>query len=104
MRLHACELENLRLCCGMDSRDLVSVLYDDCTHANCEAGFTQQCSDFGGTLHRGDCDALVSGGDGDHDGGGGGCTIASERGPDDLAGLALGALGLLLARRRRRFS
>jgi MYXO-CTERM domain-containing protein len=96
---HACSHDAIQLCCVMKSRGLVSVLYDDCTHPNCKAGFTQQCADFDGTLHDADCESLVSG-PSHHDDSGDGCAVQSTSASSDLSGIALG-LGLLLVRRRR---
>lgn len=97
---HACSRSGVRLCCVMKSRGLVSVLYDDCTQANCSAGFTQQCADFDGTLHDADCESFMRGQSG-HDQSGDGCAVASTSASSDLSGIALGVLGLIVARRRR---
>lgn len=95
---HACAHSDIRLCCVMKSRGLVSVLYDDCTQANCEPGFSEQCADFDGQLHSGDCASFGPHSDGS--GGGGGCAVAGRNAPaaGDLTGLAFGVLGLLFAR------
>lgn len=96
-----CPSSNVELCCVMEQRDLVSVLYADCTHPNCVAGLKQQCADFEGALRSGNCSAFIDRGTDDHDHDGGGCAAARAVDGSQLAGLALGVLGLIAARRRR---
>jgi hypothetical protein len=50
-----CPGDSVKLCCTMPARMLYSQLYEDCTHANCESGFTAQCTEFGGTVTPGAC-------------------------------------------------
>jgi hypothetical protein len=55
-RSRPCPSRGVQLCCEMPDQDTQSRLYDDCNHPNCESGFRDQCRDFGGRVHEGDCD------------------------------------------------
>jgi hypothetical protein len=56
-RAGRCTESGVRLCCEMKARRLYTNLYDDCDHPNCEAGFRAQCSQFGGDVIEGACEA-----------------------------------------------
>lgn len=98
-----CPETGVRMCCVMTARGLVSVLYGDCTHPNCVAGFSQQCDDFGGELHGPDCESLVRASDAaDDDGEGNGCAVAAGARGGDLAAVGLALLALWRGMRVRR--
>jgi len=59
-RARACPSRGVKLCCELPKQGTQSRLYDDCTHPNCESGFRDQCGDFGGTVHEGDCDVSAT--------------------------------------------
>jgi hypothetical protein len=59
-RARACPSRGVQLCCEMPKQGTQSRLYDDCTHPNCESGFRDQCGDFHGTVHEGDCDVSAT--------------------------------------------
>jgi uncharacterized protein (TIGR03382 family) len=101
VRSARCSDQPVRLCCTMPARMLYSQLYEDCTHANCESGFSQQCTEFGGTISVGACQAPELPDDPDTETGDGGCSVGGRPNPAAWSVLAL-ALGLLLARRRTR--
>jgi MYXO-CTERM domain-containing protein len=108
-----CSIKGVRLCCEMPARQLYANLYDDCTHANCRAGFFAQCQDFGGSVYEGPCRAQLewaqrnpsdSGKDDDDDDGW--CSVARGVGAGSSSGASTGgllllALALLGLRRRR---
>jgi hypothetical protein len=94
----ACSERNVELCCVMRSRDLVSVLYEDCTHPNCRSGFIAQCMDFGGRV-RDECEVLLDGNDRD---GGGWCAVGAHADARGAWPIAFSLLGLALRGRRRR--
>ena len=101
VRDQLCSQSDIRLCCVMSDRDLISVLYHDCTHPNCVAGFTQQCADFDGQLRDRDCAQLLAPDNDDDSDEGDGCSVAGRAGRGgDAIWIAFGALGLLLGRRR----
>jgi hypothetical protein len=107
LRSRGCPGDDVQLCCEMRARGLQSYLYEDCTHANCESGFREQCREFGGTVTTGACESS---------GGSGGLGGSDDTDDDSMcavdapgahggaprAVLVLGALGLLGARLRRR--
>jgi hypothetical protein len=103
-RTRPCPSRGVHLCCEMPDQGTQSRLYDDCTHPNCESGFRDQCGEFDGTIHEGDCDVSRSSephGDAD-----GICAVAAPGAsrpgawPAACALLALG--GLITALRRSR--
>jgi hypothetical protein len=59
-RTRGCPSRGVQLCCEMPRQGTQSRLYDDCTHPNCESGFRDQCGDFDGTVHEGDCDVSAT--------------------------------------------
>jgi hypothetical protein len=83
-RGRSCPAEGVRVCCEMPGRGLQSHLYEDCTHANCESGFREQCREFGGSISQGACE-----------GGGGSGSLGGSDDPDDddAQGCAVSAPG-----------
>jgi MYXO-CTERM domain-containing protein len=108
VRSRGCPGDDVQLCCEMGARGLQSYLYGDCTHANCESGFREQCREFGGTVTSGACEGLDGSGglggaeDGDDDGGFCAVSTPGSHGGGHGAPLVLGALALIGVRLRRR--
>jgi hypothetical protein len=102
VRDQLCARSDIRLCCVMEDRDLVSVLYNDCTHANCVAGFTQQCHDFNGTLRDRDCEQVLYPDSDDDSDEGDGCSVARSSGRGQWLGLVLAFAVVLVQQRKRK--
>jgi hypothetical protein len=100
-RPERCPEKSVRLCCDMPERHIYENLYDDCTHPNCESGFRAQCSDFGGSVIVGACEAPALMDDPDTETGGS-CSIATISGRPAGTSWLLVGLGMWLARRRKR--
>ena len=101
-RNRGCPTREVRLCCEMPARGLQSRLYDDCTHPNCESGFREQCGQFGGDVHAGNCEQSSDAASSGDDSSGGFCA-AAKPGTDApsraLLAIYLACATLLLRRR-----
>jgi hypothetical protein len=108
VRSRGCPGDDVQLCCEMPARGLQSYLYADCTHANCESGFREQCREFGGTVSAGACEGLDGsgglGGSDDEDDEGGFCAVSTpgSQGGARCMFAVLGAFALVAMRLRRR--
>jgi hypothetical protein len=99
-RARPCPRRGVHLCCEMPDEGTQSRLYDDCTHPNCESGFRDQCREFGGTIHEGDCD--VSRSSEPHGDANSLCAVSAPGGARRTAsGFALLALACLITGLRR---